>query len=283
VKLFHPRSLVIGAVGLLAICLGLAVWAVLVEPGRLVVKDVELSLPSWPREMPPLTIAVVSDLHTGAPHVDAEKLARVVSLVNQRRPDLVVLLGDFIVHGVIGGRRVEPEVTAARLQPLRAPLGVFAVLGNHDWWYDGPRVARALRAAGIVVLDEEAVRLRHRGHPLWLVGLADFDTRTPDPARATSAVPLAEPIIALTHSPDVFPLVPARVAITLAGHTHGGQVYIPLVGRPIVPSRYGQRYAIGHIEEGGRHLFVTSGIATSIIPVRFLVPPEIVMLVLKPA
>ena len=257
-------------------------WAVLIEPGRLVVKKVELSLPSWPREMPPLTIAVVADLHAGAPHVGPEKLDRVVSLVNQRRPDLVVLLGDFIVHGVIGGRRVEPEVTAARLQPLRAPLGVFAVLGNHDWWYDGPREARALRAAGIVVLDDEAARLRHGGHPLWLVGLADFDTRTPDPARATSAVPPAEPIIALTHNPDVFPLMPARVAITLAGHTHGGQVYIPLVGRPIVPSRYGQRYAIGHIEEGGRHLFVTSGIATSIIPVRFLVPPEIVILVLTP-
>ncbi len=192
---FRPRSLVVGAVGLLALCLGLAVWAVLIEPGRLVVKEVELSLPSWPREMPPLTIAVVADLHTGAPHVGPEKLDRVVSLVNQRRPDLVVLLGDFIVHGVIGGRRVEPEVTAARLQPLRAPLGVFAVLGNHDWWYDGPRVASALRAAGIVVLDDEAARLRHGGHPLWLVGLADFDTRTPDPARATSAVPPAEPII----------------------------------------------------------------------------------------
>ena len=238
---FRPRSLVIGAVGLLALCLGLAGWAVLIEPGRLVVKEVELSLPSWPREMPPLTIAVVADLHTGAPHVGPEKLDRVVTLVNQRRPDLVVLLGDFIVHGVIGGRRVEPEVTAARLQPLRAPLGVFAVLGNHDWWYDGPRVASALRAAGIVVLDDEAARLRHGGHPLWLVGLADFDTRTPDPARATSAVPPAEPIIVLTHNPDVFPLMPARVAITLAGHTHGGQVYIPLVGRPIVPSRYSER------------------------------------------
>jgi uncharacterized protein len=283
VTLFRPRSLVIGAVGLLALCLGLAVWAVVIEPGRLVVRKVELTLPSWPREMPPLTIAVMADLHAGAPHVGPEKLDRVVSLVNQRRPDLVVLLGDFIVHGVFGGRRVEPEVTAARLQPLRAPLGVFAVLGNHDWWYDGPSVARALRAAGIVVLDDESARVRHGGHPLWLVGLADLDTRAPDPARATSAVPPAEPIIVLTHNPDVFPLVPARVVITLAGHTHGGQVYIPLVGRPIVPSRYGQRYAIGHIEEGGRHLFVTSGIATSIIPVRFLVPPEIVILVLKPA
>jgi predicted MPP superfamily phosphohydrolase len=281
VTALRPRSLVIAAVGLFVICLGLAVWAVAIEPGRLVVKEVDLLLPTWPRAMPPLTIAVVSDLHTGAPHIDPAKVDRIVSIVNQRHPDLVVLLGDFIVHGVIGGGRVEPEVTAARLEALRAPLGVFAVLGNHDWWYDGQRVARALQAAGIVVLEDEAVRLRHRGHALWLVGLADFDTRTPDPARTTIAIPHAEPIIALTHNPDVFPLVPPRVAITLAGHTHGGQVYLPLIGRPIVPSRYGQRYAIGHIEEEGRHLFVTSGIATSIIPVRFLVPPEIVIARLK--
>src|SRR5712692_2637562 len=179
VTALRPRSLVIGAVGLFVICLGLAVWAVAIEPGRLVVKEVDLPLTTWPRAMTPLTIAVVSDLHTGAPHIDAAKVDRIVSIINERYPDLVVLLGDFIMHGVIGGRRVEPEVTAARLEPLRAPLGVFAVLGNHDWWYDGPRVARALRAAGIVVLDEEAVRLRHGGHPLWLVGLADFDTRSP--------------------------------------------------------------------------------------------------------
>jgi uncharacterized protein len=283
VTALRPRSLVIGAVGLFVICLGLALWAVAIGPGRLVVKEVDLALVTWPRGMPPLSIAVVSDLHTGAPHIDPAKLDRIVSIINQRHPDLVVLLGDFIVHGVIGGGRVEPEVTAARLEALRAPLGVFAVLGNHDWWYDGERVARALRAAGIVVLEDEAVRLRHRGHALWLVGLADFDTRASDPARTTSAVPSAEPIIALTHNPDIFPLVPPRVAITLAGHTHGGQVYLPLIGRPIVPSRYGQRYAIGHIEEGGRHLFVTSGIATSIIPVRFLVPPEIVIARLRPA
>src|SRR5262249_56593340 len=162
-----------------------------------------------PKAMAPLTVAVVSDLHTGAPHVGLEKLDRIVAIVNRRRPDLIVLLGDYIVHGVVGGHRVEPEATASRLQPLRAPLGVFAVLGNHDWWYDGPRVAGALRAVGIVVLDEEAVRLRHGGRPLWLVGLADFKTRASDPRRATSAVPLPDPVIVLTHNPAVFPLVPA--------------------------------------------------------------------------
>jgi hypothetical protein len=89
------------------------------------------------------------------------------------------------------------------------------------------------------------------------------------------------PVLAFTHNPDVFPHVPARVALTIAGHTHGGQVVLPLLGRPLVPSAYGQRYAIGHVEEDGRHLFVSSGLGTSIFPVRFGVPPEISIVVVR--
>ena len=96
--------------------------------------------------------------------------------------------------------------------------------------------------------------------------------------RALKGVTNSAPVIVITHNPDVFPLVPNRVCLTIAGHTHGGQVALPLVGRLIVPSKYGQRYAIGHIREEGRDLFVTSGVGTSIIPVRFRVPPEIVFL-----
>src|SRR5207247_3160243 len=141
------------------------------------------------------------------------------------------------------------------------------ILGNHDWWYDGPRVRRALEGAGIPVLENAALRLERQGAPFWLVG----------PMRD---IPADEPIVVLTHSPDVFPRVPARVALTLAGHTHGGQVALPILGRLIVPSRFGQRYAIGHVEEDGRHLFVTPGVGTSIIPVRFGVPPGISLLTL---
>jgi predicted MPP superfamily phosphohydrolase len=100
----------------------------------------------------------------------------------------------------------------------------------------------------------------------------------PDITSALARVNNGAPIIALTHNPDIFPSIPARVALTIAGHTHGGQVAFPIIGRLIVPSDYGQRYAIGHIVEGSKHLFVTSGVGTSIFPVRFRVPPEISLL-----
>ena len=249
-----------------------AAWGSLVEPARLVVRETALTLPGWPRVLDGLRIAMVSDVHAGSPHVDEAKIERIVNEVGRAAPDVVVLLGDYVISGVAGGRFIDPEHTAQLLGRLRAPLGVYAVLGNHDWWFDGERVRHAFEAAGIPVLENDAVRLE-RG--VWLIGLADIWTRTPDLADPLARVPATEPVIVLSHNPDIFPTVPARVTLTLAGHTHGGQVVLPFFGRLIVPSRYGQRYAIGHVEEDGRHLFVTPGIGTSVIPVRLGVPPEI--------
>lgn len=138
-------------------------WAVLIEPGRLVVREIPLAIPRWPAAIGPLRIAAISDVHTGAPHITFDKLREVVARTNAAHPDLVVLLGDYVIHGVVGGRFVPPEPTAAVLRDLRAPLGVFAVLGNHDWWYDGARVGRAFTDAGIPVLDDEAVAVPTRG------------------------------------------------------------------------------------------------------------------------
>ena len=165
-------------------------------------------------------------------------------------------------------------------QKGRPQLGVFAVLGNHDWWFDAPRMRRALETAGIPVLEDQSRLLERDACRFWLAGISDFWEGRHDVVRALAAVPAAAPVVAFTHNPDVFPDVPARVLLTIAAHTHGGQVALPLIGRPIVPSRYGQRYAIGHIVEDGRHLFVSSGIGTSVIPVRFRVPPEVSLLTL---
>lgn len=247
----------------------------LVEPAWVVTRSTPLPIARWPEALGPITIAVLSDIHTGAPHITLEKVRDVVATVNRARPDLVVLLGDYVIHGVVGGRFVEPEPTAAALRELRAPLGVFAVLGNHDWWYDGARVGRALEGAGIRVLEDSAIPVLVNGRRLWIAGVSDAMTRPANISRALAAVPEDAPVIVLTHSPDVFPRMPARVLLTLAAHTHGGQVNLPLLGRLIVPSRYGARYAIGHIHEDGRDLFVNPGLGTSIIPVRFQVPPEI--------
>ena len=175
---------------------------------------------------------------------------------------------------------MEPEVFGPLLKDFRAPLGVYAVLGNHDWWFDGQRVRRALEANGIKVLENEVAKLDTRGTSFWIVGLADLWTRPQSVSETIAQVPVGAPLLALTHNPDIFPQLPQDVALLLAGHTHGGQVQLPFVGTVVSVSRYGDRYLSGHIVENGRHLFVTTGIGTSIYPVRFGVPPEIVLLTL---
>jgi predicted MPP superfamily phosphohydrolase len=171
------------------------------------------------------------------------------------------------------------------LGALQAPLGVFAIAGNHDWWEDPDAMARragqpewlrALARHGITPLQNQARRL---AQGFWLAGLDSqiaFYPRGADDLPATLAqITDAAPVILLAHEPDIFATLPARVALTLCGHTHGGQVRV-LGYSPRVPSRFGNRYAYGQVSEGGRELIVSGGLGTSKIPVRFGVPPEIV-------
>jgi predicted MPP superfamily phosphohydrolase len=207
-----------------------------------------------------------------------------VDSTNAARPDLICLLGDFVTKGVMGGKFVPPEPIAAELARLRAAAGVVAVLGNHDRAFDGSRVARALVGVGIRVLEDTAARISTPSGPLWVAGVSDLWTAPHDIKRALSFVTdSVAPVILITHNPDIFPRVPERVAITLAAHTHGGQVRLPILGAPIVPSRYGQRYAAGHVIEANRHLFVSTGIGTSFLPIRIGVPPTVFVLTLRQA
>jgi predicted MPP superfamily phosphohydrolase len=269
----------------LAVCPGailfLCAWAFWWEPASLQIVRQTITLRPWHTEHDGLKVAVLSDLHVGSPHRSLVNLREVVAATNAEHADLIVVLGDLVIQGVAGGRFVEPEPIAAELAKLQAPLGVNAVLGNHDWWYDGKRVRRALEANGITVLENQSMRLTYRGQSLWLCGLADLWTRGDRLTETLAEIHDGDPVIVLMHNPDLFPEMPARVSLTLAGHTHGGQVNVPIIGRPVVPSKFGQRYAYGFVEEGGHRLFVTGGIGTSIIPVRFRVPPEVVLLTLK--
>ncbi len=265
------------AIALLVAPVLMAVWAFGIEPGMLVVRHLRMELPGWNSD---LRIAVLSDLHIGSPHVGLDKLRKIVERTNAESPALIVVLGDFVTGGPNGRRSggfVEPELIAQELKKLRAPLGVYAVLGNHDWWYDGERVAKALTDAGIPVLENRAV---HVGH-IWLGGIADYWTREPAVAGTLRQVKSDDPVVLITHNPDIFPEVPSRVSVTLAAHTHGGQVKLPIIGTLITTSKLG--YNAGEYVEQGRHLFVTTGIGTSILPVRFGVPPEIVILTLTPS
>jgi predicted MPP superfamily phosphohydrolase len=264
--------------GLLLVPVLLGGWAFYLEPSSLELRRSEVALPGWPNEQAGLEVALLSDLHIGSPFYGTDQLEKVVERVSAARPHLVLLAGDYVIDGVLGGNFVPPETTASVLGNLEAPLGVYAVLGNHDWWYDGPRVREALEREGIRVLDNESERIEAGGFDFWLAGLGDFWESRGDVSAVLDGIPQGEPVLAFTHNPDLFPEIPERVALTMAGHTHGGQVRFPFFGTPVVPSRYGSRYAQGHVVEGGRHLFVTSGLGTSIIPVRFRVPPEIALL-----
>jgi predicted MPP superfamily phosphohydrolase len=262
--------------------LSFILWGFWWEPSSLTVVHRTIEISPWHQEHAGLRIALISDLHVGAPYRGLPALKHVVSVTNAERPDLIILLGDYVINGVPGGQFINPEPIADELANLHAPLGVVAVLGNHDWWYDGFRVRRALESHGIRVLENEVVSIEYRQHRFWIGGLSDFWTRGNGVAPTLSQVQDNEPILLVMHNPDVFPSIPERVSLTLAGHTHGGQVKLPIFGRPKVPSKFGQRYAYGLIEESGRKLFVTGGVGTSIIPVRFGVPPEVVILQLNP-
>ena len=171
------------------------------------------------------------------------------------------------------------ERIAAALSKIKAPGGIYAVLGNHDWWYGGENIATALEAVGIKVLANNSQTTNLNGTPLCLAGVEDITTRRPNILQALKNC--REDTILISHSPDIFPDVPQNVMLTLAGHTHGGQITLPLIGAPVVPSKFGQRYARGLIEEKGRKMIVSQGLGTSLLPIRFNTLPEIVILVFE--
>ena len=279
---------------------GLSGYGLAVEPvWRLEVTRYRITPPRWPRDLK-LSIGVIADVHAGGPAMPAERIRGIVEHTNSLKPDVIVLLGDFAASHKFKTRSVAPQVWAEALGELSAPLGVHAILGNHDWWDDlaaqrarkGPVLGRRmLEREGVPVYENDVVRLAHHGRPFWLAGLGDqiafFTGRRKDGRRTFQGVhdlggTLAKvtddaPVILLAHEPDIFPHVPARVSLTLSGHTHGGQVRV-LGYSPMVPSRYGNRYAYGHIIEDDRHLVVSGGLGCSILPVRIGVPPEIVMI-----
>ena len=256
-------------------------WALWHEPRSIRLRRLAIRPPLWPSGLDGLTVVVVSDLHTGAPHVDARQVKRIVARLNREQPDLVALLGDYADPAVALGHRVEPDEVADVLAGLRAPLGRFAVLGNHDWHRYGGAMPRALRDAGITVLENDAVALDGWAAPLWVAGVADAMTRTPRLEQTLAVVPAEHPVMLLTHNPDVFPDVPGRVSLTLAGHTHSAQVDVPVVRDKVTPSAHGAHYTGGHHVEAGRHLYVSPGVGTSRVPIRFRARPEVTLLRLE--
>lgn len=259
----------------------LVFWGFLIEPGLLVVRQQTIQIENWPSELNGLKVAVLSDIHVDDWFVNKRKVRTIVERTNQLQPELIVILGDYMSGDGMVRRRVEPRVFAPILRDLRAPLGVYSVLGNHDSWYDVNKLRQELEQNSIKVLENETAQVNARNRSLWLVGLADLWTRPQKINETIEQVPQGEPIIALAHNPDIFPKLPSHVPLLIAGHTHGGQVRFPIIGSVVESTRLGDRYSRGHIFENNRHLFVTTGIGTSILPVRFGATPEIVLLTIS--
>jgi hypothetical protein len=242
-----------------------------------VVRRASISMPGWPAGAGPVRVALLSDIHLGNLATGPGRLRRIVDRVNALRPDLVVLAGDFIAGHERADARVAPGLAA--LGRLNAPLGVVAVLGNHEYWTDAPTTRRALERAGVTVLANDATR---RG-PVVVGGLDDMVTRHADlPATLAAMRRVGGARLLLSHSPDIAPGLPHGVPLLLAGHTHCGQVSVPLLGPPVEVSRYGARYRCGLVREGGRLTVVTAGTGTSTLPLRFGVSPDLWLLTLGP-
>jgi len=261
--------------------LGVHAW--LIEPRTLVVRHVEVVSEHWSGI--PLTIGVIADTHVPGPHVDAQRIAAVVAAMNRQNPDVIVLLGDYVGEGeerMDRSDRVYAEMRAgiAALSELEAPFGVVAVLGNRDRNFDRDAIARALDVEGITVAYGRSVTVARAGGDFTIIGLANEQDAAEDLAAASASAPSGDRIV-ISHSPEPFGAMAPDIALMLAGHTHCGQVSVPFLGRPITHLGENSAYACHRVDAGGRTLYTTSGIGTSGLPVRFLNPPEIVLITLR--
>jgi predicted MPP superfamily phosphohydrolase len=297
-KILSRRNVFIVAAVLLIAILCVA-YGYFIEPNRLVVTREEIKIKNWDPAFDGLRIALIADIHGGSNGASAENIRRVVQTTNAENPDLVVLLGDYVSQGSTRQPsherplRMPMSEVADNLAGLHAKYGVFAVLGNHDGWYGDAEISSELTRAGYRVLQNEIVFIQQNGAKLRLLGLKDhlkldswlsFDATV---RNVVNSYPKEGQIVVLEHSPDILYILNywkhlnPDLKLMLAGHTHGGQVWLPILGAPFVPSSVGQRYTRGHVNEEGIDMFVTSGVGTSILPFRFMVPPEVAIVTIR--
>jgi uncharacterized protein len=274
-------SSLLGAAGLTAIGAG----ALYHDTTGLQVTRLEVRLPRLPRRLDGLRIIQLSDFHYDR-YVDIRVITSAVRLTNQLHPDLVVLTGDFVTQGPFAGQYDSPAAHDAEpcsqiLAPLRPRLGVFAVLGNHDYYTDPDLVSEILRGRGFHVLRNQSFALELDGARLWLAGINDAVAGADDLELALQKIPASEPVVLLAHEPDVADSVPrGRVDLQLSGHSHGGQIVLPLVGPPYLPP-LARKYPWGLRRVGPLTLYTNRGLGTITLPLRFNCPPELTLFTLR--
>ena len=264
----------------IAIAWTLGVWSTFIEPETLVVRHETIALPRW--SGPPVRLGLIADSHVGAPHMDPARMARIVEKMNGEHPDAVLLLGDYV-----GGHQQMAERSKFRsaqvlggmtaFKGLKAPLGVFGVIGNHDLWYDKDAVRTTLAAADVTVLENAAVPVHRPGGDFWIAGLADLD----DKAYAFwwkavfDAPPTNAPLILMAHEPDAFAIPRRPYAFMAAAHTHCGQIRVPLLGPIAIRKRVERELACHLHRRDDQAIYVSAGLGVSGMPMRFDAPPEI--------
>jgi predicted MPP superfamily phosphohydrolase len=269
------RRLLVGGGGLLAA--GAAGGVACNDRFDLKTSRVEVPIEGLGRELDGFTIAHLTDLHRGV-YISAAFLDKAVAAANAARPDLVVLTGDYITRSTEFMRSC-----AESLRELEAPYGRLAVLGNHDYWTNAAEVTRELEeTAGLQVLKNRPILIFSGAAALAIAGLDDPVTLNHDFDAALHGIAADIPVVLLAHMPDIIEEAAHRkVALLLAGHTHGGQIVIPGFGAPVPNSRYGRRYVAGLNRFEGTAVYTNRGVGMAVLPVRFNCPPEVALITLR--
>lgn len=271
------------------------VYAYYIEPRQFVVVREKLAVPNWSPTLNGFRVVAIADIHTGSNYAPPERVRYVVEQANAQEPDLIVLLGDYVSERSWNrGARKPPDGTdrtelkipvetiAENLSGLRARYGVYAVIGNHDWYHNQEKIIRVFREAGINVLNNEVASLDINGEKLYVWGIEDLWLNRRVPLENTyNSIEIKQNIIAITHNPDSLLASPNGIAVMFAGHSHGGQLNWPIIGPFAIFND--PRFMDGHAVVDEKHVFVTSGVGTSVLPMRFRVPPEIAVITLNAA
>ena len=246
------------------------------ETGDVRIERVGVTVPNLPRSFDGLRVAFLTDIHHG-PYVGLGDVRGFVRTALALRPDLILLGGDYTLRDA---KYIRPCFGV--LASLKAPLGVFGVLGNHDREYGAEATERAMADAGIAGLVNAGVWLTRGADRLRLAGVDDLWRGRPDVAAALADTKPTEACLLVSHNPDVAEtMTDRRVGLMLSGHTHGGQVIAPGLTNPFIPSRYGDKYAHGLADAPTTRVYTSRGLGVTGLPVRYNCPPEITLLTLR--
>ncbi len=264
----------------LGIGVALGGYALFIEPFSLRVTNHTIQSEKWKSDKP-LTIALLADPHMIWPWMTKAHLQKIINKTNMLNPDLVFLLGDYVGDHPFG-RQLAPHDAIKPFENLKSTCGVFGVLGNHDMRvkdsHKGSWV-EAMRKSPTPILDNQSQRVECHGQSIYIAGIEDWWWGQPDIGKALEKTDKDNLILFLTHNPDSFVELPQFVDATFAGHTHAGQVRFPFIGAisSVVPSKYGDKYAHGHIVEDEKQMVVSAGLGMTGLPIRFLNRPEITL------